>query len=573
MRWRGHDSTDANLAAEPAYASGSGSAPARMVGGRLGNPARDLPTLIWLIPLAIAAAYLVVFVVQLPHTITELAWDPDYASGFTMPETLIRTGSSGHTVAGSSGQWVSLWFGLLTARLPLHRQLWGIAPTLLFFATALTVGWSVAQVADRRAAILAVLLGVIASPLALAFFLAPVAHNTVYPCTALTGAYLIWLARAGQRRRVAALAVPPLVGVAIGACLASDLLVAATAVIPLTLTAILAGLSRDRHSRRLALSALATVAVAVAVAKLTSAIMTSLGYVTVVTPAKVVPLSELPARAQLLFKGLKALFNGYLGPAAPGTLHAELGIASAIVMSAALLALLALGIATTVRFVRHGLRQHASLAPGERARSVHVIYWASSAAAAGGAFWIAAETGGGTNLHESYYGTIVFSVAALVPLLLSSGMFARVLIPVAASLFFAASLVGLTSDYTNVSARIADAAPNIVRIAEANHITVGYSGWGESSLTWNTHGRVTMRPVMECANPAGPDICPFYQGVVPSWYTPRRRRTFLLIDSGEPWVTSLPTGLGKPLAAYRLGAMSMYFYPYDIASRLGPPPD
>jgi hypothetical protein len=35
-------------------------------------------------------------------------------------------------------------------------------------------------------------------------------------------------------------------------------------------------------------------------------------------------------------------------------------------------------------------------------------------------------------------------------------------------------------------------------------------------------------------------------------------------------VASLPAGLGKPLASYRFGQMSIYFYPYDIASRLGP---
>jgi hypothetical protein len=526
---------------------------------------------LWLVPLVIAATYLVVFVVQLPHTISELAWSPDYASGFTMPETLVRTGTSGHTVSGSSGQWVSLWFGLLTARLPLHRQVWGVAPALLFCATALMVGWSVAQVATRRAGVLAVLLAVVVSPFALVFLLAPVAHNTLYPCTALTGVYLIWLARGAGRGRLMTFAVPPALGVVIGACLASDLLVAATIVAPLTLTAILAGLRREQRARLIAVSALGTVAVAVAAYELTAAIMRSAGFATVVTPAKAVPLSELPSRAELLFKGLKSLFNGYLGsPTAPGTLHAPLGVASAIVMSAALLATIAIGVRTVAGFFLGGLRKNASLTPVAMARSLHVTYWVGSGAAACGAFWIAAETGGGTNLHESYYAIVIFSVAAVIPLLLSSGIVARVLVAVATSIFFVASLVGLTGDYTNVSARIAGAAPTIVRFAEANHITTGYSGWGESSLTWATHGRVTVRPVMECANPAGPGICPFYQGVVPSWYTPQRRRTFLLVDGGEPWVASLPAGLGKPLATYRFGAMSMYFYPYDIASRLGP---
>jgi hypothetical protein len=134
--------------------------------------------------------------------------------------------------------------------------------------------------------------------------------------------------------------------------------------------------------------------------------------------------------------------------------------------------------------------------------------------------------------------------------------------------------VGLTGDYTNISPSAARLAPAIESVAAANHVSAGYGGYGlGSSLTWNTHGRVTVRPVMACLNPEGADICPFYIMSTPSWYVPGQRHTFLLVDSEEPWVSSLPRGLGAPLAAYRLGAMSMYIYPYDIASRLGPRED
>jgi hypothetical protein len=547
-----------------------------------------LSALVWLVPLALAAGYVVVFLVQLPHNITTLAWSSDYASGFTLPETLVRTGPGGNTVMGSAAEWVPLWFGLLTARLPLHRELWGVMPTLLFAATALTVGWSVDQIAERRAAVLAVLLGLIASPLALEFFLAPVAHNTVYLFTALLGAYLIWLARGEGRRRVTTLTVPPLLGVALGTCLASDVLLAATAVVPLALTAILAGCRRERRSRIVAASALCTVVVAVPIAELTSSIMHSLGYLKFLTPAKAVPLSELPERAKLLFNGLKVLFNGYLGgPKGPGTLQSVLGLASDIVMCAALLALVVVGAITTIRFISSGLRRGATQGPLQLGRSLHIIYWFASAAGACGAFWVAAETGGGTNLHESYYGTVIFSVAAVIPLLLSrrssvrspAGSSARSparwLILLGTTIFFAASLIGLTSTPFEVSEWIARDAPSITKIAQANHLTYGYGGYGEgSSLTWHTHGRVTVRPLMECLNPSGPDICPFYLVAVPSWYVPQQRHTFLLVDSEEPWLRSLPSGLGKPLATYAIGAaMHMYIYPYDIASRLGPASD
>jgi hypothetical protein len=582
MSPRGSDRlTDASLSPEPAYAHGGAAGHAEALTARAAFAwtralPRELPALLWLIPLAIAAAYLLVFVVQLPRNITELTWDSDYASGFTLPETLVRTGTGGHVVLGAAAEWVPLWFGLLTARLPLHRELWEIMPTLLFLATALIVGWCVSKVADRRAAVVAVLIGLVASPLALVFLMAPVAHNTVYPCTALLGAYLIWLAYGEGRRRSVALAAPPILGVVIGACLSSDVLLAATAVIPLALTAILAGLRRDRRSRLVSLSALTTVAVAVPIAKLIPPIMHARGYLQVPSPTRIAPLAELPARAQTLFKGLQSLFNGYLGgPHGPGALHAPLGLASDVVMCAALLTLLVMGTRSTARFIASGLRRSdATQAPVQLARSLHVIYWVGSAAVTCASFWIAAETAGGAVLHEAYYGSVIFSVAAVVPLLLSSASPARWLIPVGAAIFFAASLVGLTSSYMNISAWIARDAPSIVKTAEANHVTFGYGGYGEaSSLTWNTHGRVTVRPLMECENPEGAGVCAFYLVAVPSWYVPERRRTFLLVDSEESWVSKLPSDLGRPLAMYTFGAMRMYIYPYDIASRVGPPPD
>jgi hypothetical protein len=533
----------------------------------------DASTLIWLIPLAIATAYIALFLAKLPHNIATLGQDSDYASEFLIPEALVRAGTNGNMVMASAGQWVPLWFGLLTAKLPLHRELWGVAPTLLFLAAALTVGWSVAQVAGRRAAALAVLIGVIASSPARAFLMAP-AHTTVYISTALLGAYLIWLARGEGRRRLTAFVVPPALGIAMGACLASDFLVAATALIPLGLTAILAGVRRDRRSRVLALSALTTVAVAVPIAKLTSSIMHSLGFLTLVTPARAVPLSELPERARLLFNGLEALFNGYLDSKHPSTWHALLGIANDIVMSAALLALVVMGIRTTARFIVSGLRKNGAGTATELTRSLHIIYWVSSAAAACGAFWIAAETGGGTNLHESYYGTVIFSVAAVLPLALSSSTGVRWLIPIGAAFFFAASLVGITGEDLNLMPWVGRSEPTVVKIAEADHLAVGYGGyWDASSLTWSSDGHVKVRPLMACPNPEGASVCPFYMADPPSWYVPAQRHTFLLVDSEEPWVDSLPSGLGAPLAAYAFGTMRMYIYPYDIASRLGPKPD
>jgi hypothetical protein len=529
----------------------------------------DLSTVVWLLALGLAAAYVIVFLVQLPRNITELGWNASTGSGFVMSETLVKTGTGGFTVMGSTGQWILLWFGLLTAGLPLHRELWGIAPTLTFVVTGPIVAWSVAQVAGRRQAILALAIGLVASPLSLVFLMAPFSHNAVYPCTALVGAYLIWLARGQRRRRLATLIVPAALGVLLGACMASDILLAATAVIPLFLTALLAGVRRDRRSRVVAASALATVVVSIPIAKLTSTTMGSLGYRTLPTPLKLAALSELPSRAHLLFDGLKELFNGYLdGPQGKGILHAPLGIACDVLMSAALLALIVLGARAAVRFVSTGLRADSGQTPVELARSLHVLYWVLSAATACGAFWIAGE--GPVTTHYSYYENVVFSVAAVIPLLLRTSSPARWLIPAGAAVFFAAGLVGLGGNYLDISPEIANSAPAIERIARANHVQVGYSNWADASgLTWGTSNRVLVRPVVECNGPEGLALCPGFQAYVPSWYTSRSRHTFLLVEANGVDLAGVPPGLGKPLASYAFGRMQMYIYPYDIASRFG----
>ncbi len=564
--------TDANSVIEPVKTQGVTGALAAAARQIRAHRRLDLSTLLWLILLTIAFVYVVMFVVQLRHNLTELEWDSDYSIGFTIPETVAHTGTGGDTVISSGGQWLPLLFGLLTAKLPLHRDLWEIAPTVLFIATALIVGWCVAQVADRRAAALAVLLGVIASPLALSFFIAAGGHNTVFPCTALVGAYLIWLGRGDGRRVLSALSVPLLAGVALGACIASDLLVISSAAAPLVVVALLAGARRDRRSRVLAISALTTAVVAIPIAILTTSIMNSAGFMKIETPARVVPLSALPERAELLFNGLQGLFNGYLaGVKGVGPLHVELGIASTVVMSAALLTLIVIGSRCAVRFLASGLRKDVEQNPTRLARSLHTVYWVTSAASACGAFWLAAETTGGA-LHESYYATTIFSVAAVVPLTLSACVRVRHLVLVAASIFCAASVVGMTGNYLNISPWVAEKAPIVTRLAEANHVSYGYGGYFlGSSLTWNTHGRVTVRPLIECESPTGVDICPFYEARVPSWYVPKHRHTFLLIDQKESFLRALPQGLGRPLKAYAFGSMSMYIYPYDIASRLGPP--
>ena len=552
-----------------------------------------LATVTWLAAVMVAAIYGVFFFVRLRHNIGAINWTSDYSSPFTMTESIAQGGNGGHTVLSTYGMYLGLWFGLLTEWLPFHRELWEGVPIVVFLATALTVSWCVAQFATRRAAILAALIITVCSPWTMAFVLGSVAHNTTYLATALLGAYVIWLMRRDDRQRAVTISVPLLSGLALGLCIASDLLVSVTGVVPLAVTALAIVLARPAAWRRVAGSILATLAVSVPVALITTAIMHAQGYVTVPTPSAVdlAPLSDLYSHVRWLIQGLQLLFGGYLGQGLdtgdmnsyltpiPGGQHAAIGIACDLVTAAAFAALIFCGLRASRTIFNRTART-----PAELSRQLHIVFWASSALVACGSFVLSTRAGLG---HASYYATTILSLAAVLPLAMRPGSVARTLVPAGACVFFVAGLIGLTSHYLSaIEPPISKYASRIVQLAEANDATAGYAGYRDaSSLTWSSHDHVFVRPLFqcevlggvlscplfECPNPAGAEMCPFFLNRVPSWYVPEERRTFLLVDRAD-YISVIPAGLGRPVAAYLVGSIGMLIYPYDIASRLGPPP-
>ncbi len=532
-----------------------------------------LALLVWAIPCCLAAIYLVVFLARFSHNIWLTGWVSDYAFGFLAPQSLVSTGIGGGTNLGTYGSYVPLWFGLLTAWMPLHRELWQVAPSALFCGAALLVGWSVAQLASRLAGALAVLLALVLPPTAWAIFMAPAAHNMTYPCTALLGAYLIWLTRGEGRRRASAILVPLLLALLLGTSFASDNLLVPAAILPLFLTGLLGLARRSRRALIVGLSALTTAVAALPVAWLTSTTMKSLGYETEVQQLKTTQLSELSTHLRVLYAGLKQLFNGYLGPEAPGFMHGEVGVASDVVLLLALATLALVGLRAAAKLVLP-LRPSGVTQPAAKlARSLHIVYWVASAAGVCGAYALSEFSDA---YHTSFYATTILSIAAIVPLYARERIVGRWLVPLGVTIFFAGSLIGIADYYVGpLKTLLAGDESAILRLARANHVTVGYTGyWGASSLTWNSHERVQVRPIHWCPEAEGQLICRFPHDTVGSWYTPKPRHTFLIVEPNElasTSITVLPRGLGRPLAAYALGPVRIYVYPYDIAAKVGPP--
>jgi hypothetical protein len=285
-----------------------------------------------------------------------------------------------------------------------------------------------------------------------------------------------------------------------------------------------------------------------------------------------------------MWEGLLGLMNGYLRQATSNALGSLLGRLCEIAMVAALVTLLIVGVLAAARFIAASVRRE-RLGDTQLLRALHVIFWAGSAGATSVAWALSVRT---EYVHESYYATLIFSVAAVVVLLTSSRSPARWLIPAGASLFFAASVVGLANHYmesyvlpiarsyqtTPFVPRTAYYERQILKFANAHDVKAGYAGYLDvASLTWSSHEQVLVRPVQLCSAPQGVSICPFFVERVPSWYVPVRRRTLLLVNAEDPFLNERPEGLGKPVAAAAFGPIQVYVYPYDLAARMAPASD
>ena len=539
----------------------------------------NAPRWAWWIAVPFGAVYLILLAHQLHAAITATNLDADAASGPVISELFGAAPAHANVVLGEFGWYATLLFDLGTKWLPAHRQIWEAAPYAMALAGAALAAWSVWQVAGRWAAGVTAVLLICASPATLRLELSTTQHAPAWFCLALLGAFVVWLERrAADIRLLALIPLVLIVGTIVGVNAASDPLVIVAAAAPFALAL---ALVRRHGGARAPASGLAALAVAAVTWGITRAVMSALS----VTPepglhtTKIVLGHRNLHNLKLWGRSIAVLGNGAVSG---GSLSPRLALAAvcAAVSIAAVLVLPWL----SWRQLRRPISS-----TGDPARHAFFAFWCSSATLLSLAFVLSDAP---VDIHaDRYLVGLLYAAATVVPAavaLAPSGAEGRsatgrarggrtrggALVVAGTCLVALGAVVSLargistegTEFHTPVSAGVAD---QIARIAAREHLTVGYAGyWDAAPVTWTTRFRVQVYPVAVCDQNAR--LCRFDLHFISSWYSPRPRAgSFLLTDARSSRSVTKPTpDLGRPRAVYRIGPITMFTYPYDLAARI-----
>jgi hypothetical protein len=408
-------------------------------------------------------------------------------------------------------------------------------------------------------------------------------HALAYTSVCLLGAFVVWLTlrfeRAGtsQTATVAFLAVASIV---FGTAAASDPLTLIAGLAPFALTGmVLAGLSPRDFGRRLLGSVAAVTAASLVIELIVNRAMRSHHLIAALFPVTLAPFDRLAHNAGLLVHSLTVLWNGDFGGAAISP-SALLALICAVAVVAGGIAALRSG-RSAVTQIAHGFRRAARERRPARdlARVAHLTYWLASGLAMSASFVF---TSAAVALPDKrYLPTVGYAIAAIVAVEAARKQWTRAVVTAAACAIVAAS----ASAILHSDIQSGDAAgfpkglgPALVTWAHNAHVSVGYASyWDAAPLTWQAGGRVDVYPVQACVN--DPRVCPAGRPRISTWYTPRDHvRSFLIVDSQlikhdrDLGITAPPPSLGRPVQVGHINQLTLYVYPYDIASRFGTPP-
>ncbi|MBV9212179.1 MAG: hypothetical protein JOZ25_00885 [Actinobacteria bacterium] len=518
-------------------------------------------------PLLFAAADLLLMLANGPELIRALHHNADVAAAQMVAALYGQHGHGSLTVLGYPW-YEGFWFTRATAWLPGARGIWTIAPFVFSGAGVGALGWTAWRLFGAWAGAMTAAILVCTSTATRIVLFTLDWHGGAIVHAVFLCVVLVLVIRYTDRLSNLGLAGIAVAVAAVTALTVPDQLSYATAIGPFAGTALIlwwrTGLPRER---RVAISALASMAVAVTGGEAVAHTMSNAGVI--VNPDLTVCFTDyhqLTDNLEILVAAFTALGGGTFF--LRGLDAAGLGRFA--------LAVLTVGAAVLVvrRLWGLGPRLVAPARVGGReavAREAYVVFWSLALVAVLGAFVI---TDVSWDVISSRYLTGGFvAVAALVPPLLGASGRARLVTAGAIGAFTALTFglhvhdgIGSWSEGSDLSGP----THQLEAFARARGLEVGYGGYKDAPVvSWLADERVKVFPVSAC----GARLCPFGVHTISSWYRPRRGvRTFLVTHPGAPGLSlSGPYArAGRPLEARRFGPLVVYVYGHDLAANLGP---
>jgi hypothetical protein len=510
-------------------------------------------------------AYLIVLVAQFGHLVATTYLDADAASIPVIGELFGAAPASAHVVLGQFGWYSTLLFELGTKWLPFHRQLWETAPYATALAGALLATATVWRVAGRGAACLTGVILICASPHMLHLMMSLVGHTPTWFCVALLGWWLVEISRGTFADRVRlACAFGFAIGVIVGAGAASDPLVTIAGLLPFILGSLVGCLPSTRRGdyrpaalvfETLVVAAVTWVGIDIAMAAFNvgpaQTNVTALGAE-----------NEVAGNFQLWWESLAVLGNGdFFG------MHVTPTSALAIVCAG-----LTIGAILLIpRICWQEIKEVAGVGATTWATPWRalLVFWSFSVVVLSLAFILGTERVGINS--GRYLVGLVYAGAVVIPVVASRRRFTEALAVVGTVVFALASTIGMARG-TVLSFQAGFPSDTTIsrveQIAKREHLGIGYAGyWDAAPVTWVTHGRIHVFPVLTC--PGGSQICRFGLHQISTWYDPLPNvKTFVLVDPTVPFLPVKPVALGRPVATYHIAELTMYVYPYDVAARI-----
>ena len=530
--------------------AGSGKALVTTVGGETVTRAwrwwRDPERLV---PIGAGAAYLLVLLIRLPGILSSFYWYGDFPAALRLGDAIFH-GGWGHGVqlrdqAGLAPLWVvgllhqisgSDVFGMSLGAVMLVASIW------LMVVTA-------RRVMRTSNAVLVGVLCVAAPPVVAWETLSPLAHGCTLLLTALCAWQLVALSqRAVARAGAASLAV----GVVAGACVVSDTLSFAAAVVPWVVCACVLAVRRPERRGVLVLTAASTFVSAMGIAIVAHAN----GIVADGISAPGLSMRGVGAGLGVAASTLGQMISGgWYRDFLPGVL----AIAAFVLFT--VLIYLAVRVALG--------RNEETSSP----RDLYVWFWVLSSAGLIAALCV---TGLGiqtsaVNYQGHYLNGLWFAVAALLPIAMMGLGRRGITVGVVACLALASAAgVARLTAYPFQGPDYVD-GPQLTATLDELGVSHGYGGYWESySVAWHTDQRVSVLPLQSCTDASGSAKLCRYQYAAPASFAVRSGPTFVIVLRGSCRSDDLCidasnlAALPAPEAVRTVGLLQVDVYATDV---------